>query len=56
MCAWTCSSPVFRRRRQNILHFYHTLLGLGICVVVAWGGYLMVQKAYASLASPPRAT
>jgi C4-dicarboxylate transporter, DctM subunit len=36
----------FSPKRQNILHFYHTLLGLAFICVVAWGGYLMVQKAY----------
>jgi C4-dicarboxylate transporter DctM subunit len=38
----------FSPKRQNILHFYHTLLGLAFIVVVAWGGYLLVQKAYAT--------
>ena len=38
----------FSQKRQNILHFYHTLLGLAFIVVVAWGGYLLVQKAYAT--------
>ncbi|MBP1729928.1 MAG: transporter large permease, partial [Deltaproteobacteria bacterium] len=36
----------FSPKRQNILHFYHTLLGLAFICVVAWGGYLLVQKAY----------
>ena len=38
----------FSPKGQNILHFYHALLGLAFVAVVAWGGYLMVQKAYAS--------
>jgi len=38
----------FSQKRQNILHFYHTLLGLAFIAVVAWGGYLLVQKAYAT--------
>jgi C4-dicarboxylate transporter DctM subunit len=37
----------FSDKRQNILHFYHTLLGLAFVVVMVWGGYLMVQKAFA---------
>jgi C4-dicarboxylate transporter, DctM subunit len=36
----------FSPKRQNILHFYHTLLGLGFIAVVVWGGYLMVQNTY----------
>jgi C4-dicarboxylate transporter, DctM subunit len=36
----------FSEKRQNILHFYHTLLGLAFVVVMIWGGYLMVQKTY----------
>jgi C4-dicarboxylate transporter DctM subunit len=39
----------FSEKRKNILHFYHALLGLGFVLVVAWGGYLMVQKAHATL-------
>ena len=35
-------------RRRNILHFYHALLGLGFVLVMTWGGYLMVQKAYST--------
>ncbi len=38
----------FSQKRQNILHFYHTLLGLAFIAVVVWGGYLLVQKAYAT--------
>jgi TRAP-type C4-dicarboxylate transport system permease small subunit len=34
------------QKRQNICHFYHTLLGLAFIAIVVWGGYLMVQKAY----------
>jgi len=39
----------FSEKRRNILHFYHALLGLAFLLVVAWGGYLMVQKAHATL-------
>jgi C4-dicarboxylate transporter DctM subunit len=39
----------FSEKRKNILHFYHALLGLGFVLVVAWGGYLMVKKAHATL-------
>ncbi len=35
-------------KRQRILEFYHTLLGLAFIAVVAWGGFLLVQKAYAT--------
>jgi C4-dicarboxylate transporter DctM subunit len=38
----------FSQKRQRILNFYHTLLGLAFVAVVAWGGYLLVQKAYAT--------
>jgi C4-dicarboxylate transporter DctM subunit len=38
----------FTPKRQRILDFYHTLLGLAFVAVVAWGGYLLVQKAYAT--------
>jgi C4-dicarboxylate transporter DctM subunit len=38
----------FSPKRQRILDFYHTLLGLTFVAVVAWGGYLLVQKAYAT--------
>jgi len=34
----------FSERRRNILNFFHTLLGLGFVLVVAWGGYLMVKR------------
>ncbi len=33
-------------KRQNIIHLYHALLCLAFVIVVAWGGYLMVKKAY----------
>lgn len=33
-------------KRQNLLHLWHALLGLAFVIVVAWGGYLMVKKAY----------
>lgn len=33
-------------KRQNILHFYHGLLGLAFVAIVAVGGYLLVQRAY----------
>lgn len=36
-------------KRKNILHFYHALLGLSFVLVVAWGGYSMVEKAHATL-------
>ena len=39
----------FSEKRQNILNLFHTLLGLGFVLVVAWGGYLMVKKAHATL-------
>ena len=39
----------FSEKRRNILHFYHALLGLAFLIVVAWGGYLMVKKAHATL-------
>ncbi|MEI9477645.1 MAG: TRAP transporter large permease subunit [Deltaproteobacteria bacterium] len=38
----------FSEKRQNILNLFHTLLGLGFVLVVAWGGYLMVKKAHAN--------
>lgn len=38
----------FPPKQQDILHFYHTLLGLVFVAVVAWGGYLMVVKAHAT--------
>jgi len=38
----------FSPKRQRILDFYHTLLGLAFIAVVAWGGFLLVQKAYAT--------
>jgi C4-dicarboxylate transporter DctM subunit len=38
----------FSSKRQKILDSYHTLLGLAFIAVVAWGGYLLVQKAYAT--------
>ena len=39
----------FSDKRKNILHFYHALLALAFLLVVAWGGYLMVKKAHATL-------
>jgi C4-dicarboxylate transporter DctM subunit len=36
----------FSEKRKNIFHLYHTLLGLGFLLVVAWGGYLLVQNAH----------
>lgn len=33
-------------KRQNIIHLYHGLLCLAFVIIVAWGGYLMVKKAY----------
>jgi len=39
----------FSEKRQNILHFFHALLGLIFLLVVAWGGYLMVKKAHATM-------
>jgi C4-dicarboxylate transporter DctM subunit len=39
---------MFSERRRNILHFYNALLGLCFVLVMAWGGYLMVQKAYST--------
>jgi C4-dicarboxylate transporter DctM subunit len=38
----------FSEKRQRILDFYHTLLGLAFVAVVAWGGFLLVQKAHAT--------
>ena len=39
----------FSEKRQNILHFFHALLGLIFLLVVAWGGYLMVKKTHATM-------
>lgn len=39
----------FSEKRQNILHFFHTLLGFIFVLVVAWGGFLMVKKAHSTL-------
>lgn len=39
----------FSEKRQNILHFFHTLLGFIFVLVVAGGGYLMVKKAHSTL-------
>jgi C4-dicarboxylate transporter DctM subunit len=39
---------MFSERRRNILHFYNALLGLCFVLVMFWGGYLMVQKAYST--------
>lgn len=33
-------------KRQNIIHLYHTILCLAFVIVLAWGGYLMVKKAF----------
>ena len=41
----------FSEKRKNILLFYHGLLSLVFFLVVTWGGYLMVKKAYATLIS-----
>ncbi len=38
----------FSEKRQNILNFYHTIVGLAFIVVTIWGGYTAVQKAYAT--------
>ena len=35
-------------KRQNIIHLYHAFLCLAFVIVVAWGGYLMVKKAFAT--------
>jgi C4-dicarboxylate transporter DctM subunit len=35
-------------RSQNVLHFYHALLGLAFVCVMTWGGWLMVSKIAAS--------
>ena len=33
-------------KRQNILHFYNTLIGLAFIVVTIWGGFSAVQEAH----------
>jgi C4-dicarboxylate transporter DctM subunit len=33
-------------KRQNILHFYHTLIGLAFIGVAIWGGFSAVQEAH----------
>jgi TRAP-type C4-dicarboxylate transport system permease small subunit len=33
-------------KRQNILHFYHTLIGLAFIGVTIWGGFSAVQEAH----------
>jgi len=35
-------------KRQNVLHFYHGLLGLAFVCIMIYGGVLMIQKAAAS--------
>ncbi len=37
------------KKRQDLLHFFHALLGLIFLLGVAWGGYSMVKKAHATL-------
>jgi C4-dicarboxylate transporter DctM subunit len=32
-------------KRQNILHFYNTLIGLAFIVVTVWGGFVTVEEA-----------
>ena len=32
--------------RQNIIHYYHTLIGLAFIVVTIWGGFAAVQEAH----------
>ncbi len=38
----------FSEKRRDILNSFHTFFGLVFVLVVAWGGYLMVKKAYAT--------
>ncbi|OGP62110.1 MAG: hypothetical protein A2170_17530, partial [Deltaproteobacteria bacterium RBG_13_53_10] len=38
----------FSEKQQNILNFFHPLLGLGFVLVVAWGGCWMVKKSHAA--------
>ncbi len=38
----------FSDKRKNILHIYHTLLGLLFVFAMIYGGYLFVQKAYSA--------
>jgi C4-dicarboxylate transporter DctM subunit len=33
-------------KRQNILHFYHAIIGLAFIVVTIWGGFSAVQEAH----------
>src|SRR5512143_4184971 len=32
--------------RQNILHFYHGILGIAFLIIVTYGGCLLVQRTY----------
>ena len=35
-------------KRRNILHFYHTLLGIIFLIVLTWAGYVLVKSAMAT--------